>query len=771
ALDLYDGLSENAANPIVNNSSSVKFIDLETWYYKTQCLQLLSLTSYKQIAKKQREKSVQPIRIVNKQQKYAEKRRKHYQIKSQQKQEKGEFRNLKQRLEQEFSMEMMEQEQLKARFQRFESGLLPQERDILIRNRLELQRMNQQYSDIDIQEFAYDNQQFILLTESARYNLLSQVIEDKRAHYAGEAIIFIDATETSFPTVEFFNNQINSPEDCYAFIERVYQHENGRLFMCAFDFGTAIQRSKYMIDPNTVGRDLNEVLYPGRIRYKPYKTTVLSKYRSLDEENYSKEITYRIQLPDENNTQNHAPIILYNNKSISEFKKYVRSTIMRMQERTQMTDTKDLMVAIFSMQIISYRLPFPGKNTQELIKIHKNKKNIIKYIHCDDDYNTCFWYNLTCITIPDSYHIEIDRYSRIAEGKRLQFEFYNVKKENQREFLKNYPRFNWDYSLKVTKDYNMLLLNDDDGNQHLMYIINVEKLLELQKVSGRNYPTLIPTAVASTIKAKNYIKIISYDKSEDNFVEKWPGHVFSETIQIRNDNKFSDEVPQRYEVPIIGFDFYDSLRNDMVGGNSFVIHRENSTGLTKIHKFRKQDQQISENCFKVELEKKRYQCSTPLQVAYFTMDNSKCFYLNAYYNFLTHCLYMDYIQVIYRDNDSLCSAIAHESWPVKDKKLWDQLYPDFFPSMKDYFDIKMILGWNIESEATTCLALAPKQHFKKLHSKSPDKIQDIPLDYQIKPLSKLIRPYFSPRLGSWEIDLVFSMDEQVMVRRDLMDVY
>ncbi|KAA6329719.1 MAG: hypothetical protein EZS28_053580, partial [Streblomastix strix] len=36
ALDLYDGLSENAANPIVNNASSVKFIDLETWYYKTQ---------------------------------------------------------------------------------------------------------------------------------------------------------------------------------------------------------------------------------------------------------------------------------------------------------------------------------------------------------------------------------------------------------------------------------------------------------------------------------------------------------------------------------------------------------------------------------------------------------------------------------------------------------------------------------------------------------------------------------------------------------------
>ncbi|KAA6370101.1 MAG: hypothetical protein EZS28_034372 [Streblomastix strix] len=37
---------------------------------------------------------------------------------------------------------------------------------------------------------------------------------------------------------------------------------------------------------------------------------------------------------------------------------------------------------------------------------------------------------------------------------------------------------------------------------------------------------------------------------------------------------------------------YDSLRNDMVGGNSFVNHRENITGLTQIHKFRKHDNEI-----------------------------------------------------------------------------------------------------------------------------------------------------------------------------------
>ncbi|KAA6343248.1 MAG: hypothetical protein EZS28_052325, partial [Streblomastix strix] len=37
---------------------------------------------------------------------------------------------------------------------------------------------------------------------------------------------------------------------------------------------------------------------------------------------------------------------------------------------------------------------------------------------------------------------------------------------------------------------------------------------------------------------------------------------------------------------------YDSLRNDMIGGNSFVNHRENIAGLTQIHKFKLQDNEL-----------------------------------------------------------------------------------------------------------------------------------------------------------------------------------
>ncbi|KAA6355796.1 MAG: hypothetical protein EZS28_048677 [Streblomastix strix] len=124
-------------------------------------------------------------------------------------------------------MEIMKQEQLQARFQRFESGLLPQERDMLIRNRLEIQ-------------------------QPVRYDLLSQIIEDKRATFKDEQIEYAGGDQQTAVIVTFFNNNITSSEDCDAFIERVYQHENGRLFKYGFDFGTVIQRSKIIIDPNYV---------------------------------------------------------------------------------------------------------------------------------------------------------------------------------------------------------------------------------------------------------------------------------------------------------------------------------------------------------------------------------------------------------------------------------------------------------------------------------------------------------------------------------------
>ncbi|KAA6318806.1 MAG: hypothetical protein EZS28_054896, partial [Streblomastix strix] len=118
------------------------------------------------------------------------------------------------------------------------------------------------------------------------------------------------------------------------------------------------------------------------------------------------------------------------------------------------------------------------------------------------------------------------------------------------------------------KTYRYLLAHNRESEyKATQYYITFRFQTELQKIRGYQYPILVPTAVASTIKAKNYIKTISFDKTQDNFVEKWLDQVFIEALQIRDDNKFaepqsgtvnlrfSDDVPQRYEVHVIGFDY------------------------------------------------------------------------------------------------------------------------------------------------------------------------------------------------------------------------
>jgi hypothetical protein len=36
------------------------------------------------------------------------------------------------------------------------------------------------------------------------------------------------------------------------------------------------------------------------------------------------------------------------------------------------------------------------------------------------------------------------------------------------------------------------------------------------------------------------------------------------------------------------------------------------------------------------------------------------------------------------------------------------------------------------------------------------KLEERPKEFALKPLKKLFRPYFSPQLGSWEVDVVFA---------------
>ncbi|KAA6401134.1 MAG: hypothetical protein EZS28_003344 [Streblomastix strix] len=66
--------------------------------------------------------------------------------------------------------------------------------------------------------------------------------------------------------------------------------------------------------------------------------------------------------------------------------------------------------------------------------------------------------------------------------------------------------------------------------------------------------TLVPYAIASTVKSASGIHSFYYDIRTDDFLDKWLEQLFDEGKQVKKDNNYQDEtIPQYFEVPIIGF--------------------------------------------------------------------------------------------------------------------------------------------------------------------------------------------------------------------------
>ncbi|KAA6359540.1 MAG: hypothetical protein EZS28_044933, partial [Streblomastix strix] len=66
--------------------------------------------------------------------------------------------------------------------------------------------------------------------------------------------------------------------------------------------------------------------------------------------------------------------------------------------------------------------------------------------------------------------------------------------------------------------------------------------------------TLVPYAIASTVKSVSGIHSFYYDIRTDTFLDKWLEQPFEEAKQVKKDNKYKDEtIPQYFEVPVIGF--------------------------------------------------------------------------------------------------------------------------------------------------------------------------------------------------------------------------
>ncbi|KAA6364346.1 MAG: hypothetical protein EZS28_040127 [Streblomastix strix] len=149
------------------------------------------------------------------------------------------------------------------------------------------------------------------------------------------------------------------------------------------------------------------------------------------------------------------------------------------------------------------------------------------------------------------------------------------------------------------------------------------------------------------------------------------------------------------------------------------------------------EQKISEDSYMVQMNPEHCSCKTPLQVAFFVLDNAKYWYLNFIYNFMYKCLDMNRIHFIEGDTDSAYWAISgnpNEDFTqqfnavVKDRDFYNENAKYFFPTIKgDVYDEKKILGLAIERQGPSMIALAPKNYiiFKNYCDDSKIKLKGV----------------------------------------------
>ncbi|KAA6388753.1 MAG: hypothetical protein EZS28_015721 [Streblomastix strix] len=111
------------------------------------------------------------------------------------------------------------------------------------------------------------------------------------------------------------------------------------------------------------------------------------------------------------------------------------------------------------------------------------------------------------------------------------------------------------------KTYKYLLANNlsqlfKPTRYYITYDIETleKKVNEKFGDSSQVIATLIPYAIASTVKLASGIHSFYYDIRTENFLDKMLEQLFEEAKQVKKDNKYLDEtISQYYEVPVIGF--------------------------------------------------------------------------------------------------------------------------------------------------------------------------------------------------------------------------
>ena len=142
---------------------------------------------------------------------------------------------------------------------------------------------------------------------------------------------------------------------------------------------------------------------------------------------------------------------------------------------------------------------------------------------------------------------------------------------------------------------------------------------------------------------------------------------------------------------------------------------------------------LGEDVYQVIYKPKTYKCKTPLQVALFTLDNAKYWYLVFIYDFLFKCVDTNRLHFIEGDTDSMYWAIAGDNKLdntqafqsiIVNKEFYDEnifkfapfdffcynegVRPKFSTKSEEKAHEKKLLGLAIEKQGDNMIALCPK---------------------------------------------------------------
>ncbi|KAA6402369.1 MAG: hypothetical protein EZS28_002104 [Streblomastix strix] len=158
------------------------------------------------------------------------------------------------------------------------------------------------------------------------------------------------------------------------------------------------------------------------------------------------------------------------------------------------------------------------------------------------------------------------------------------------------------------------------------------------------------------------------------------------------------------------------------------------------------EQKISEDSYIVQMNPEHCSCKTPLQLAFFVLDNAKYWYPNFTYNFMYKCLDMNRIHFIEEDTNSAYWAISgnpNEDFTqqfnaiIKTSDFYNDNANYFFSSIRgDVYDEKKILGLVIERQGISMIALAPKNYMIETNYCANSKIKLKGVNYKPNKLTK-----------------------------------